>query len=179
MAQTINVLNANAIKLALKYFGDATGFVQIIEANDLTDWAIGAPIITETVMPNLTGDTVLILPPLDGVETGMLVYCDGYGTYGLVTLVETVSQIPAGIPFAQGYADIAALYQSDVAIAESLPPSGRPIRIMPGLGQPVSTNVTITPGLDNLMAAGSTVTFAIGNPIEIVIPTTSNSRGTP
>jgi hypothetical protein len=177
--QNITLITGNAVQLALQYFGDATGFVQILEQNDLEDFVINSPIITTTAANNLAGDQLLVLPPMMGITIGMLVYCEGYDTYGLVTQVTPVYQTPAGIPFAQGYADIGALYPSATAIAESLPPSGIPVRIMPGLGTQISTNVSIAPGLDNPMFETSTVTFAAAGPVILTIPNTPTGRGTP
>ena len=175
--QNIRLLNGNAIKLALKYFGDATGFVQIMEANDLEDFVINAPIAALTAANSLAGDTLLVLEPTMGITVGMLVYCGGYDTYGLVTEVTPVYQTPAGIPFAQGYADIQSLYPAATPVAESLPPSGIPVRIMPGLGKQISTNVLIAPGLDNVMFELTTVTFAVGAPSNLTIPNQPSNRG--
>jgi hypothetical protein len=178
--QTIKLLNGNAVKLALKYYGDATGFVQILEANDLEDFVINAPISAQTIANNKAGDTILVLPPTMGITVGMLVYCPGYNTYGLVAAVKPVFQVPSGIPFAQGYADIQASFPPNSGVAETLPPGGRPVRIMPGLGKQVSTNVTIVPPLDNEMFETTIVIFAVGAPTELVIPNLpAKNRGTP
>lgn len=156
----ISVFDANAIKLAIQYFGDATNFVQIMDVNNLNDWLINAPIITTTSANANAGDSLLVLQPTNGIQLGSLVYCSGLNTYSLVTNVQQVYTTPAGIPFCN---------------------CSSSFRQLPASGDWVSTNVSIAPYLDNLMGIGSQVTFAVGAPTKITIPPKppTSTRGVP
>jgi len=174
----VRVMNANAIDLALQYYSDATGFIQILEANHLDDWAINHPIIAQTTTSNLVGDTTLLIQPTPDLLVGMVIYCTGYNTYGVITQVENLYTTPGRIPFAQGYADISALFP--VPYAGVLPAQPIPTRILPPMGRWTSTKVSIDPGLDNIMTAGNLITFAVATPSTISIPVLPpGNRGTP
>lgn len=159
----ISVINGNAILLALQYFNDATEFVNIMQTNQLNDWVINGPIIALTQSPNNVGDTVLVLQPTDGIQIGSLVYCDGLDTFGYVLNVQNIYSQQTGLPFA------------------SCPPlAPAPQRILPPSGTWVSTNVTISPGLDNAMVTATGITFAAATQQTITIPAQpSKTRGTP
>lgn len=170
--KTVNVLTGNAIQLALDNYGDATGFVQIMDANELDDWLINKPIVTPLLTGNVAGDTLLVCQSTTGIELGMLVYCDGYDTFGVVVNVQPVYSTPSS-PIFFGYEHLARF----AAYPLLQPPSTIPERVLPPNGTIISTNVTITPALDNLMPIGAEITFAAATATRIVIPPTSATRG--
>jgi hypothetical protein len=173
----IKVLHADAIRLALENFGDATGFVSIMTTNHLSDWVINGPIDAITSTDNLVGDQVLMLFPVDGIGIGNLIYCAGYNTFGLVTSVEQIYTIPSGIPFAQGYADISALFPTPVAGV--LPPSPIPTRTLPPMGNRTATKVSLEAPLENPMTRNSVITFAVATASTLIIPSAISKRGIP
>ena len=243
MANTqVSVLYGNALKLAADQYGDATGFVAIMQANWLTDYIINGPVKAVTAATNSAGDSTLVMVPTAGIQIGDLVYCSGLDTYALVLNVTQVYSVPGGLPFCQCSAAIgvqsttpaplATLTTSASAVVGAsklvfartggirvgqsvyalnildgtavlgvssttitltnaiLGPIGsgsvisfgspaEPVAIIPPSGGQVSTNVVITPVLDNPMELGSEVTFVAGTPITINLPTTAPSRGVP
>lgn len=56
-SQIITVVGGNLFDLAKQYYGDATQWVLIAKANNLTD-------------PMINGSAQLIIPPWNGVDTG-------------------------------------------------------------------------------------------------------------
>lgn len=56
-AQVITVIGGNLFALAAQYYGDASQWALIAQANNLTD-------------PNLSGVNTLLIPPLNNQDTG-------------------------------------------------------------------------------------------------------------
>lgn len=163
MDKQVTFLHGNAIKLAIDNYNDATNFVQIMQANWLDDWIIRGPIKVQTLSSNQAGDNTLVLSPTQDIKAGDLVYCAGLSTFSFVISIEQIFQTPT-VPYV--FCD--GPYGPNTV--HRLPPSG----------QWVSTNVQITPSLDQPMSLASFVTFAAGTPTTITIPQTgSTTRGVP
>jgi hypothetical protein len=143
---------ANAIQLAVKYYGDATAFVSILKANQMTDYFINEPVIATTLADAVAGDNTLVLSPIDGIDLEDIVYCTGINTLAVVTSVTQNYQDPTGTPFA--YCKVFT----------------DPMRVLPNMGTWLSTTVTISPTLDNDIVTGSNVTFVVGQGQKLILP---------
>ncbi len=59
-ALSITVVGGNLFALAAQYYGDASQWALIAQANNLTD-------------PMIVGEQTLLIPPLNGIDTGGIV----------------------------------------------------------------------------------------------------------
>lgn len=164
MTQSISVMGVSAIRLACAQYGDATAFVQILQANQLTDdWFINEPVVTSALAGAAIGTNILVVPPTIGINIEDLVYSPSIDTYSIVTSVTQNYQAPGGQPFCLCHA------------------SGEPPRYLPNLGTWLSTTITISPSLDNAMNVGTPLTFAVGQGQKLLLPPqpSPNPRGIP
>lgn len=163
MDKQVSLLRGNAIKLAIDTYGDATNFVQIMQANWLDDWIIRGPVKLQTMSANQIGDDTLVMQPTLDINAGDLVYCEGLETFGFVLCTYQNYDTPT-----TPYIFCDGPYGPNAA--HRLPPSGRWL----------STSVKITPTLSRSMLLASWVTFTAGKPTTITLPqNASPSRGVP
>lgn len=155
----VNVFTANAFKLAATNYNDTTGFVQIMEENDLDDFLINTPIQVLTVADAMVSTNQLVFSPTDGIKVGWLVSGQGLDGFGVVLNVRQTYSI-AGLPFC------------DCINNRHLPP----------MGKRLSTVVCVSPNLIADVPVGTPIIFSVGILQTIVIPTlpstTNNGRVT-
>lgn len=149
------LMDANAIKLAIDQYNDATGFIQIMNANHFDDWLINKAIVAPTSSLTSVGSNLIILEPTDDIRIGDLVYCSGFDTYSVVLDVEKFYSDETGLPFCS---------------CPSLPLG--PARVLPPTGTWIATHITTADTIQTEMAIGELVTFAIGAPKNVTIPDT-------
>ena len=70
MATSIQVMTADAMRLAATQYNDSTAFVTIMQLNGLTDYLINEPVIVTTAAPASMGDQSLIFASTSGIELG-------------------------------------------------------------------------------------------------------------
>jgi hypothetical protein len=152
MTKTIKIMSSDAIRVAIEQYGDATAYIQILQANQLDDWFLNQPVSASASASAPAGSSTLVFPPLTGINFNDFVYSDAIDHYSVVTSITQTYQQPAGAPFCVCHV------------------VGEPTRLLPNLGQWLSTSVTIAPPLTRTLNIGETVTFAVGTPQRLVIP---------
>lgn len=148
------------MRLAADTFQDATGFVAILEANGLLDTSIAGPIAGIVSAAASAGGQTLSLAPVEGIQVGDFVYADFVSGYSVVTSVTQVRTVET--PF---------------AFADQPPPA--PGRVLPPAGAVLYTEVTVSPAIAADATVGESVTFAVGEPVEIIVPPTPTTGGLP
>lgn len=151
---------ADAIKLAVDAYGDATGFVAILQANQLSDWIINAPVNAIVAAPAHAGSTSVTLQPIDNISFGRLIYSNGMASFNVITNVTQNYEVPS----------------ASFCVCEV---PGSPQKRLPPLGDLLSTTINIAPGLTTPLSVGDEVTIAIGNPTSLTIPPKPPTGGIP
>lgn len=162
MPTSVQVMTANAMRLAADQYNDSTAFVNILLLNNLDDYHINAPVTANLATTAKAGQQSLIFPPTDGVELGDYVYCSSLHTYAVVTNVEQNFSVP----------------DSEFCVCNVNTATDR---VLPPQGEIVSTTITIAPGLDLPLDVGSPVMFAVGAQSTVFMPNpvTPASQGVP